>query len=103
MKPPSKVVVGATRFAIELTADLEGYGDTTIAKSRIRVQKGMDVHAERDTVMHEVLHALLENVGLAYEMREDDYEEKVVRRLAPALLDLLRRNPRLVQYLTSPA
>lgn len=52
----------------------------------------------RDTLLHECLHAVLDYTGLAYEI---DNDEALVRRLAPALLDLLRRNPPLVKALLS--
>lgn len=56
-----------------------------------------------DTVLHETLHAIVRMVGLNSGDEEWGYdrEENVVSRLAPALLDLLRRNPDLVTFLTS--
>lgn len=53
----------------------------------------------RDTLLHECLHAVLEQTGIAHEM-EGDEEERLVYRLAPALLGLIRRNPELVTSLT---
>lgn len=53
----------------------------------------------RDTVLHEVVPVLLEQTGIGREL-EDDTEERYVTRLTPALLDLLRRNTELLEFLT---
>lgn len=50
---------------------------------------------ERETVLHEVLHAVFALTELS-----GDVEEDTISRLSPAMLDVLRRNPRLVAYLT---
>lgn len=55
----------------------------------------------RDTLLHETLHGLLALTGLAEELGTDR-EERLCRALAPALLDALRRNPALVQFLVAP-
>lgn len=51
----------------------------------------------RDTMLHEVLHTCTRMVGLDEELG-DKTEEQVVARLT-ALLDVLRRNPKLVSFL----
>jgi hypothetical protein len=56
--------------------------------------------AQREILLHEILHALLATSGVASEMGEKR-EEGLVRALSPWLLDLLQRNPRLVSYLTA--
>lgn len=52
----------------------------------------------RDTVLHETLHAAFNAAGL--EKVDDDLEEQIVRPVATVLLDVLRRNPELVKFLT---
>jgi hypothetical protein len=54
----------------------------------------------RDTLLHEVLHACLDLIGINGDI-DADTEEKLVRRLAPILLLVLRDNQQLVSYLTS--
>jgi hypothetical protein len=68
-------------------------------KNRLRITVAPDqAHTKAaETIVHETLHALTALVGLADEW-SDTREEQVVSRLAPALCDLLRRNPRLVAY-----
>lgn len=57
--------------------------------------------SKRDTLLHECLHQINVLTGLVVDWDREE-EEKIVRRLTPALLDLLRRNPKLVAYLTAP-
>lgn len=56
--------------------------------------------AARDSLLHEILHAVTCMSGLQEELGVDD-DEKLVRRLSPLLLDVLRRNPTLVSWLTT--
>lgn len=55
----------------------------------------------RDTLLHEVLHAVFSAVGVSRDLGASK-EEDAVNRIAPALLDVLRRNPPLVAYLLAP-
>lgn len=54
----------------------------------------------RDTVLHETLHAIADVTGLGHEWGVEK-EETIIRRLSPVLLDVIRRNPALVAYLTA--
>lgn len=54
---------------------------------------------KQDSLLHEALHAICEMTGLSAEWGEER-EEATVRRLSPALLALLRDNPRTITYLT---
>jgi len=51
-----------------------------------------------ETLLHEVLHALIFASGLDL----DDREEDTCSALAPLLLDTLRRQPDLLAYLLDP-
>lgn len=62
-------------------------------QSRILVKEGMSVSSVRDTLMHELIHAILQH----YEMDS----EKLVRVITPALVSLLRDNPKLVEFFTA--
>lgn len=64
--------------------------DPSAAKSQVR-----------ETLIHEVLHAVTALTAIAGDLGE--VEESVVTRLAPALLEVLRKNPDLVDYLTAGA
>ena len=54
---------------------------------------------QRETLLHELIHAVMDLAGLSQELA-DEAEEMYVRRISPVLLDVLRRNPKLVQFLT---
>ena len=60
--------------------------------SRILIKDGMSASSTRDTLMHELLHAILQH----YEMDS----EKIVRLMTPALIAILRDNPKLVRFFT---
>jgi hypothetical protein len=51
-----------------------------------------------DTVLHEVMHALFHQTGMSHLV--GDSEEQLVASLSTALLDALRRNPKLVPIIT---
>lgn len=59
----------------------------------------MAVGAQRETLMHELLHVVTEVAGLNSTWSSAD-EEANVRRLSPIVLELLRRNPAAVAFLT---
>lgn len=109
MKVPRTVQIGPSRFdilideaeinkvACEAGGDgREGSYDGQRQKILIRPGLGEDRTAE--TLTHEVLHALMEMTGIANDV-ESNLEESMVTRLAPVVLDLLRRNPALVHFL----
>lgn len=55
-----------------------------------------------DTVLHEVIHCVLEQgveVGKISTSNVEDFEEYLVRRLTPRLLAVLQDNPDLVDWL----
>lgn len=83
-----------------LSEDRDGddFGSTDVRRCEIRVSSKQSPSQSRETLLHETLHALLTVTGLASELG-DDMEEKVATRLAPALLDSLRRTPALVAFL----
>lgn len=81
----------------EEEADLVGHWSPRALTITLRPDIARDVLAE--TVLHETLHGILDQIGVRSELGAED-TEGVVIRLAPLLLDVLRRNPQLVAYLT---
>lgn len=55
----------------------------------------------RDTVLHEILHAITSHADVIPLLGDKDDDERLVRALAPWLLMLLRDNPKLVEALLS--
>lgn len=103
---PKRITVGPYRFTLTLDENAclrdsvaQGsdhlFGLMLPFEQKIVVNPRQGDDMKRDTVLHEVLHAILLGMGL-----EDDLEERVISTVSPALLDTLRRNPDLVEYLT---
>lgn len=111
---PDSVVVCGQRFEVKLVDDPDEaiargtnhgtLGATHVDKGLIRLRGGGEQSEDqmRDTMLHEVLHAV---VRLTYQeksfAKSDD--EDAVGAIATHLLDTLRRNPDLVAYLLSDA
>lgn len=112
MKPPKKVQVGPYRLDILVnqilldvvnaaTGDgVTGVGRCDIEQGRLIISPKLGPDAMAETVLHEIVHAINYASGLNDELGAD-VEEKVTRMIATPLLDVLRRNPGLVRYLTT--
>lgn len=108
MKPPAHIQVGPIRYQVKTDKQAvdkecreqgsDAVGFCTEHKQLILLDPDQGPDSMAETLLHEVLHAVVVLVGLSNEWKESR-EERVVRRLAPALLDLIRRNPKLVAYL----
>jgi len=102
MKPPSSVQVGPYKYRvivskmaiIKANADAKDsrVGESDHSKQIITIDPKLGPDQLVETLLHEVLHAV-NQVGGRF-LDEDD-----VLRLSPLLLDTLRRNPELVEYL----
>jgi hypothetical protein len=66
---------------------------------RIIIQPAQPDNRVRETVLHEVLHGILDMTGLDGDILRAN-AEPFITRFSPVLLDVLRRNPALVAYLT---
>jgi hypothetical protein len=105
---PETIVVGPVTYDVSVDekelleacrserSDLFGY--CSVRKQRIVVGLDQGDDCLRDTLFHEVFHAVFDMVGLNADLGDDE-EEKLIRRLTPAVLDVLQRNPRLVEVL----
>lgn len=76
-----------------------GYTNSGMQEITSRGEPACSFHAERDTLMHEAMHAIFNMTGLDSIFSDVDAED-YVSRLTPAILTLLRDNPGLVEYLT---
>jgi Zn-dependent peptidase ImmA (M78 family) len=106
---PTTVIVGHARYTLRYEKELasiagaNGTCGEDVQSILIDPQMGKDM--ERDTVLHELLHAVFHLYDVRSSLPEDGdgdvkkLEERVVRPLATGLLVLLRDNPKLVDYL----
>lgn len=117
---PHEIVVLGQRFHVGIvehpTAALdpteadtvEALGHCNRALQRITIRGGgaLTEDKARETLLHEVLHAVIGTARIPPFSAESghgehDSEEAIVSMLAPLLLDTLRRNPELVAALIS--
>lgn len=70
------------------------YGRTDYISGTIDIRPAVALSFTQETLMHEALHAAFFAARL-----NPQNEEEVVNSLSPVLLDLLRRNPDLLNYL----
>lgn len=106
-KPPATIRVGPHRYrlvldrqAINAASAAQGetlLGQTCTKTTTILVDPTQARSQVVDTVIHELLHACMDLVG-AVDVVNAETEESLVRRLAPVLVDVLRRNPKLVGW-----
>lgn len=75
---------------------LEAAGLCDDGTGTITIHPGQAPWYERDTVLHEVCHAVLRSQGRPY---DPEPEEAYVAALATGLLGVLRANPSLARYL----
>lgn len=75
-------------------------GSCDYAKQSIALDPTLAADALATTLLHEVLHAVTEMTGYRDTLGPDK-DEELVNRLAPPLLDVLRRNPSLVAFLVA--
>jgi hypothetical protein len=96
LKRPERIRILGKPFTVSYTQgqpledDLNGECDTD--KQQILVRDGQPLESEQDTLLHEVLHAVEEAVDARL-------KETQVKKVATALLAVLKDNPSLVTYL----
>lgn len=113
LRPPTHVKVGAAVYRVKsskrawkrrLSKSGEAHttrGATSVHKHTIWTDPSGSEALVRETLLHEVLHALFDDSGWFID-NEDDNEEKVIRALSPRLYAVLVENPLLVAYLSEP-
>lgn len=97
MKPPPRIFVGPHTYEVVYASGMTDFGNTNTRTQRILLADDQSPGALRDTVLHEVLHCVVDLAGFSQEW--EDKEEGIVNRLTPVLLQVLRGNPKLVAYL----
>lgn len=106
---PYRLTVCADQAAIDRAGQVAGanlLGQHDMRSGSIALAPDLASDIEAETLLHEVLHALFDATGVGggegeETLLERDAEERLIRQCSPMLLDLLRRNPDLLAYLTS--
>jgi len=96
MKRPERVKVLGKRITISYLSGApldDGLnGECDVDKQQILIRDGQPLESEQDTVLHELLHAVDEAMGLKL-------KESQVKGAATGLLAVLKDNPGLTAYL----
>lgn len=107
---PTEIIVGPFVYTVstdenemlrtcrEERTDLLGFSDHRLLRILIRPDQADGM--ARDTMLHEIVHVVASVSGLAEDWGSER-EEQIVQRMTPLLLDVLRRNPKLVAHLTA--
>lgn len=114
---PAKLVIAGHEYEVRWIDDPKsglarhgspdgvGHTDSDIGLIAVRAQESSPTQ-QRDTLLHEVIHAVLQLVyldGASDHFKSKDASERVISALATHLLDTLRRNPELAPYLMEQA
>ncbi|MCL4173999.1 MAG: hypothetical protein L0I56_02270 [Lacticaseibacillus paracasei] len=108
MKLPEKVLIDDIEYKVEEVShkelqlsseDLKGdyWGETRYKQACIRICEGMAEDEAKITLVHEIIHAILQERG--FDQQNDD--EAMVDGLAHALRMLAKQNPELVREVLS--
>lgn len=103
---PTTVKVGPYDWTIvpdhEMAQVDEVWGTTLIPSHQIRLDPQAPPARLRATLLHEVLHVVMNVSGLSFRFNDKEdrvNEESVVREVSTLLYQVIRDNPDLVEYL----
>ncbi len=111
MKPPRHFRILGQRYTVKIVphsvrdaAMDDALGASATDARRVKLEapshNGLSDHHALEVFTHEALHCLIRAQGLQFLFSDDDAEEHLVKAVAPQLLDFLRSNPQVVEYLT---
>lgn len=102
MGPHRYVIRADESHDMHLHAD-DARGHCHADRLTLCVDSRLPLSVQRDTVLHELLHAAWNQAGLnaLTDTLPDGTEELVVSSLSTLLLDALLRNPALMEFLTA--
>ncbi len=101
-KPPRKIKVQSHDYTIEVVKDLEvgpdAWGACHRKFLRIQLDKELAPSLMKDVLFHELGHGVYYSSGLTFLVPEK-HEEHIVQHMTAGLLQVLRDNPKLREYL----
>jgi len=108
MKLPEKVLIDDIEYKVEEVShkelqisseDLKGeyWGETRSKQASIRICEGMAEDETKITLVHEIIHAILQERGLD----QQNNDEALVDGLAHAFRMLAKQNPELIKEVLS--
>lgn len=104
MKHPKIIFIGPHDYEVSISKkkiDSNLFGETDNTNSEIHVHPDQSLQNKRDTLLHEILHAIAFASGMKKVLEwNDETEEKVIRLLSPWLLGVVQDNPDLIEWIT---
>lgn len=97
MTRPDSIRVLGRDYSVTYELDNGNFGACDTMQNEIEVREGLPPSEERDTVLHEVMHAIWATMDIGHHK----IEEHVVRKMATGLALVLQENPEFAQYLAS--
>tara|TARA_R100000479_G_scaffold164646_1_gene103540 strand:+ start:356 stop:688 length:333 start_codon:yes stop_codon:yes gene_type:complete len=103
MKLPGIIYLGHRKIKIKeigarTASKDEIYGDFDVNKDLIRVDKTLTPEKKLNTLIHEIIHVLLDHFNAELKLKD---EEKVCEVLGSGLSDLLSQNPKVIKVINS--
>jgi pantoate kinase len=105
---PLGIAMGAHLYEVRydpdtaaLLQDEGALGDSHADRLLIRLDPSRPHTAVAETLLHELMHCAFKSTPLRTDDVLAEQEEAIVTALTPPMLDALRRNPALVDYLTA--
>lgn len=100
---PSLIRVGPFAYRVAYVDTVDG-DDQTLGMHERKVQtiwvKNNQCHDQTCVILlHEIIHALIGMVADAPKCDHESLKEQMVSIMAPCMLDVLRRNPKLTRYI----
>lgn len=99
MKLPDTVRVLGREYTILREPDSTNMGSCHNALGVINVTPEQDAFSAKDTLLHELMHAILHQQGYTHSYKK---EEAFVRPLATGIMTVLQDNPAFAKWLAAP-
>ena len=91
MKIPKKLKIGAHEYKVTIVGAIEEFGLCKPKNLEIFISEDAPKSQQEETLIHEALHAIVDQLRL-FHMSEGDKEEKLVQRMGHAIYQLLIDN-----------
>lgn len=101
-KPPEALRINGRIFSVRYSpaaAMPDALGLCYFDKTLLEIRGDQSPHETRDTLLHELMHALRYTQGREY---AGDVEEDFVRSLATGLMGVFQDNPEFAKWLITP-
>ena len=107
MRKPTKFKAGCYSWQIYWSQEEaeEMYGKTDSHNKVVTIYKCKNDEILRETLLHELLHVVMEDKAEAVfnfdpDKKEYDKEENLIRLISPVLMQIINDNPELWQFLS---